>query len=97
MRSVEYAATFVAEADAIAAHIDSLFGPPRADRFRDDLERFCEALAETPGRGKSDHGYHTPLFGVVFERNWIFFRLDDEAAHFVHIVQSRRLKSAIRF
>jgi plasmid stabilization system protein ParE len=97
MRSVVYAATFLDEADAIAARIEALFGIARADRFRDDLERFCEALADTPGRGKADHGYHTPLLGVVFEHNWIFFRLDNEAAYFVHIVQSRRLKGGIRF
>lgn len=75
----------------------SLFGRLRAEQFRSDLERFCEALADTPGRGKSDHGYRTPLLGVVFEYNWIFFRIDEDAAHFVHIVRSRRLKSTIRF
>jgi len=97
MRSVVYAATFIDEADAIAARVETLFGVARADKFRDDLERFCEALAETPSRGKTDHGYPTTLLGVVFEHNWIFFRLDDEAAQFIHIVQSRRLKAAIRF
>jgi plasmid stabilization system protein ParE len=97
MRSVVYSAGFVAEADAIAAHIESLFGIGRADLFRDDLERFCEALADTPGRGKTDHGYRTPLLGVVLDRNWIFCRLNDEAAHFIHIVPSRRLRTEIRF
>ena len=97
MRSVVYAATFVAEAHAIAVRIESAFGVARADRFRDDLERFCETLAQTPGRGKTDHGYRTPLLGVVFGQNWIFFRLGDNTADFVHIVQSRRLKAAINF
>ena len=69
----------------------------RADLFRDELEHFCDVLAALPGRGKANHGYGTPLLGVVFERNWIFFRLDETEARFVHIVAARRLKSAIRF
>jgi plasmid stabilization system protein ParE len=97
MRRVVYAATFLAEADAIADYVESRFGRLRTEQFRSDLERFCEALADTPGRGKSDHGYRTPLLGVVFEYDWIFFRIDEDTAHFVHIVRSRRLKSAIRF
>jgi plasmid stabilization system protein ParE len=97
MRRVVYAASFIDDADAIAAHIEAVFGRPRADKFRDDLSHFCEVLADLPGRGKTNHGYRTPLLGVVFESNWIFFRLAEEEALFVHAVRSRRLKSAIRF
>jgi plasmid stabilization system protein ParE len=97
MRTVVYADTFVAEADDITCRIESFFGLSRANKFRDDLERFCEALAKTPGRGKIGHGYRTPLSGVVFDRNWIFFRIEGEAVQFVHIVQSRRLKESLGF
>ena len=97
MRRVVYAASFVDDAEEIAEQIEATFGLPRADRFRDDLDHFCEVLAELPGRGKTNHDYGTPLLGVVFETNWIFFRLDDNAAHFIHIVRARRLKSSIRF
>ena len=97
MRRVVYAASFVDDAEEIAEQIEAAFGLPRADRFRDDLDHFCEVLAELPGRGKTNHDYGTPLLGVVFETNWIFFRIDDNAAHFIHIVRARRLKSSIRF
>jgi plasmid stabilization system protein ParE len=97
MRRAVYAASFIDDADAIASYIETMFGRDRADLFRDELDHFCEVLAALPGRGKGDHGYDTPLLGVVFERNWIFFRLDETEARFVHIVAARRNRSAIRF
>ena len=97
MRHAVYATSFIDDADAISSYIETTFGRHRADLFRDELEHFCEVLASLPGRGKANHGYGTPLLGVVFEHNWIFFRLDETEARFVHIVAARRLKSAIRF
>jgi plasmid stabilization system protein ParE len=97
MRRAVYAASFIDDADAIVSYIETMFSSDRADLFREELDHFCEVLAALPGRGKGNHGYDTPLLGVVFERNWIFFRLDETEARFVHIVAARRRKSAIRF
>ena len=46
---------------------------------------------------KTNHGYDTTLYGLPHGVNWIFFQFDDDSARFVHIVPSRRNKSAIRF
>ena len=53
-------------------------------------------LAETPGRRKIGNGDRTQLFGILLDRKWIFFRLTDEAAHFINIVPSCRQMTAIR-
>lgn len=97
MRRIVYAASFVADADAIAAYIESAFGRARADNFIEDLERFCELIATQPGLGKQDHGYETTLYGVVHDLNWIFFQHDDAEVRFIHVVDGRRHKPTIAF
>ncbi len=97
MRRIVYAASFVADADEIAAYIESRFGVARTDTFIIELNDFCELVATQPRLGKKDHGYETTLYGVVHDVNWIFFQYDDLEVRFVHIVDGRRHKSAIKF
>jgi plasmid stabilization system protein ParE len=97
MRQVVYAASFVEDADEISRYISEKFGPDRAAAFNSDLEDFCEAVADSPRLGRARHGYASSLNGVVYGVNWIFFRYDDAEVQFIHIVDSRRDKSAIRF
>jgi plasmid stabilization system protein ParE len=97
MRRVVYANSFVDDADRIAAGIESESGMRNADAFRDDLNRFCEVVASQPRIGKRDHGYDTALFGIPHDVNWIFFRFDEDATEFVHIVSSRREKRSVSF
>ena len=97
MRQIVYAASFVEDADAIAQYIEQRFGAERATVFNEELERFCEAIADSPRLGRAKHGYATTLNGVVYELNWIFFRPDDAEIEFIHIADSRRDKRTIRF
>jgi hypothetical protein len=62
-----------------------------------ELSRLCSTLAALPSIGTTRHGYQTRSVGFAFEQNWIFFDYDDDAAHFVHIVPTRRDKPTIRF
>ena len=97
MRRVIYADSFVDDADCIAADIEARYGGRRADAFRDELDWFCGVVASQPRIAKTSHGYGTALYGIPHGVNWIFFQFDDEEARFVHIVNQRRLKSAITF
>ena len=97
MRRVIYADSFVDDADRIAADIETRHGVHRADAFRDELDWLCAVVASNPRVGKTNHGYDTTLYGLPHGLNWIFFQFDDDSARFVHIVPSRRNKSAIRF
>jgi plasmid stabilization system protein ParE len=97
MRRVIYAASFVDDADKIASAIEARFGKSRADAFIDDLNRFCELVTSQRGVGMPNHGYDTPLYGVVHDLNWIFFQFDAVEVRFVHIVDGRRRKGAIAF
>ena len=97
MRRVVYAASFVDDADAMAAYIETKFGLSRADGFIADIEHLCEVLANLPRIGSANHGFDTPLFGVVFQSNWVFYQINEDEILFVHLVASRRLKSLIQF
>ncbi len=97
MRRVIYTESFVDDADRIAAEIESRHGARSADAFRDDLAWFCDVVASQPRIGKRNHGFDTTLFGIPHGVNWIFFQNDDHEARFVHIVDQRRLESAVTF
>jgi plasmid stabilization system protein ParE len=97
MREVVYAASFVEEADEIARYVEQRFGRESASRFNEELEHFCESIADSPKLGRAEHGYATALNAVVYKTNWVFFRYDDVEAQFIHIVSSRRHKPDIRF
>jgi plasmid stabilization system protein ParE len=97
MRRAVYAASFLDEADQIANYIEAQFGKSHADAFIDDLNRCCELVTSQPAVGRQNHGYDTPLYGVVHGVNWIFFQYDAAEARFVHIVDGRRRKSAVAF
>ena len=97
MRRVVYADSFAEDADEIAIYIEARFGTDRADQFTDQLNHFCEVIAHQPGRGKTNHGFDTQLYGVVFGLNWIFFQFDDDQVRFVHVVGTRKHKPNVRF
>jgi len=97
MRRVVYAASFVVDADKIAAYIESSFGTSRADAFISDVDGFCALVASQPRIGRQDHGYETTLHGVVHGPNWLFFQYDDAEVRFVHIVDGRRQKKSVAF
>lgn len=97
MRRIVYAASFVDDADRIAAYIETKFGADRADLFIAELNRFCQNVATQPGLGRANHGYRTPLLGIVYDRNWIFFNHDDAEIRFLHMVEGMRRKAGIRF
>ena len=62
-----------------------------------ELSAVCIRLATLPRIGAIKHGYETPSAGFAFGQNWIFFDCDDDEMNFIHILHSRRDKSAIRF
>jgi len=97
MRRIVYAASFVEDAARIGEYIEAQFGIARADAFTLDINRFCELVAEYPGLGRRNHGYETVLYGVVHNRNWIFFEHDEVEIRFVRLVEGVRHKPATKF
>jgi plasmid stabilization system protein ParE len=97
VRRIVYADSLVDDADGIAEYIEKSFGARGADVFISRLARFCELVSDTPGLGRTSHGCESPLYGVVHEMNWVFYQYDDLEVRFVHIIDGRRDKSAVRF
>ena len=97
MRQVVFAPSFDQEAEDIGVYIDERFGELARRNFSTELSRVCFRLAALPGLGTTEHGYPTKSVGFPFEQNWIFFDYDDDAAHFVHVVSTRRDKAVIPF
>lgn len=97
MRRIVFAPSFSREADDIAVYIDVQFGENASSEFIANLMAVCTLIASFPGVGKTDHDYATNLAGFAFKRNWIFYEADHHRVRFVHIIQSRRNKTSIRF
>ena len=97
MRSIVFATSFLEDADIIAAAITKRFGHVRANTFIEALHHLCILISENPGLGRDSHGYETALSGVVHHGNWIFFQHDEDEIRFIHMVDAKREKSAIRF
>jgi plasmid stabilization system protein ParE len=97
MRRVEIAPSFDREAEAIGASIELRFGEEARQNFVADLERICTLIAFVPKIGHRRHRYDTKLTGFPYDQNWIFFDFDDDAVHFLHIVDAKRERRNVRF
>ena len=92
MRRIHLASSFDAEFLALAAHIKECFGGRVALEFADSFSQLAQALADTPGLGKTNHGFPTILYAVVFRTNWLFYRFTNDEIEFLHIRSGRMQK-----
>ena len=97
MRQIVIAPSFDGEAEDIGVYIEGRFGESARRDFVDALGATCSRIATVPRIGTFEHGYDTLSAGFALEHNWIFFDYDDDEMNFIHILHSRRDKSAIRF
>ena len=97
MRRIHLASSFDAEFLALSAHVKERFGGRVALEFADSFSQRAQTLAGTPGLGKTNHGFHTVLYAIVFRAHWLFYRFTDDKIEFLHIRSGRMQKEDQRF